>query len=75
MFIDYYRADPADIAMNMTCQLKAGQLISNVKRGKITREKVQLEIENHPEAERECLRAWCNHYRRVAVMYGEMADK
>lgn len=75
MFIDYYRADPADIAKEITCQLKAGLLVYKARRGEITHEKVKLEIENHPESERDCLRAWCNNYRRVAVLHGEVADK
>ncbi len=49
MVIDYYRADPADIAKEITCQLKAGKLVYMVKRGEITRDRLQIEIANHPE--------------------------
>ncbi|WP_368188785.1 hypothetical protein [Aeromonas sp. R7-3] len=75
MVIDYYRADPADIAKEITCQLKAGKLVYMVKRGEITRDRLQIEIANHPEQERECLRAWCNHYRRLAALQGEAPRK
>lgn len=74
MVIDY-RADPATIAMEITCQLKAGRLLHYVSTGKLTRQQISDEIEAHPAHERECLRAWCNHYRRLAELAPPLCDK
>lgn len=64
MFVDY-RVTPENVAMQLNCQLQAGLLIYNQRTGKFSHEQVKAAIDAAPTSEQECLRAWCNHYRRI----------
>lgn len=64
MFVDY-RVAPETVAMQLNCQLQAGLLIYKQRTGKLSHEQVKAAIDAAPPLEQECLRAWCNHYRRI----------
>lgn len=74
MEIDWLHATPQFIAMQLHLQKQASLLIWRQHRGELSTQAVRAEIERAPEAERESLREWCNHYRRLAGLKGAGRD-